>query len=322
MSLTDAFGLGWGLKMRVMEKWIFDNLQTEKLGLEISPLFRPATDKKVHNVHYTDYTTTQDNISKHAHYDHPEIVEIDFVWTPGRQLKECAPTNNNYEWAIASHVLEHVPDPVGWMLEVFAVLNVGGILSLALPDRNKCFDRNRNLTEVSEWIHAWLDEDKRPNSRQLYDFLSNVTTEDGSGTVLDKNHYSKEEALNFTLNSHSTGQYFDAHCSVFTGHSFTEMINELNYLGIMNVKVSEFKEGFDEFYVQLTKVGEPKINRPDAYLNNAMDIYNLEKDLQANIENLEHHKKAYREAIVAQNLLKSEISRLKNRNLIKRILNR
>lgn len=308
--------------MRVMEKWIFDNLQTDKLGLEISPLFRPATDKKIHNVHYTDYTTTEDNISKHAHYEHPEIVDIDFVWTPGKKLKDCTPTRNNYDWAIASHVLEHVPDPVGWMLEVFEVLKTGGILSLALPDRNKCFDRNRNLTEVSEWIHAWLSEDKRPNARQLYDFLSNVTTEDGSGKILAQNHYTKDEALNFTFNSHSTGQYFDAHCSVFTGESFTIMINELNQLGIMNVTVSDVKEGADEFYIQLTKTGEPRINRPEAYLNNSLVISNLKNDLRNNIENLDHHKRAYREAITVQEGLKAEISKLKNRSLIRRILNR
>lgn len=315
MSLTKAFGLVWGLKMRVMEKWIFDNLDTDKLGLEISPLFRPATNKDVHNVHYTDYTTTEDNISKHAHYKHPEIVEIDFVWTPGKQLKECVSNGIIYDWAIASHVLEHVPDPIGWMLEVFDVLKTGGILSLALPDRNKCFDRNRSLTDASEWIHAWLSEDKRPNAKQLYDFLSKTTTEDEFGKLLDLNHYTKDEALNFTLNSHVTGTYFDAHCSVFTGESFSNLILELNDLGVLNAQISEFKEGFDEFYIQLKKVGDTITKRPEGYKKPDAKLNSLK-------ENLEHHKKAYKEAVMAQDSLKEELVRLKSRGIIRRIFNR
>lgn len=315
MSLTNAYGLEWGLMMRVMEKWIFDNLDTDKLGLEISPLFRPRTSKKTHNVHFTDYTTTEDNISKHAHYEHPEIVEIDFVWTPGKELKECVPKGVTYEWAIASHVLEHIPDPIGWMLEVFDVLKPGGILSLALPDRNKCFDRNRNLTDVSEWLHSWLSKDKRPNARQLYDFLSKVTTEDDYGVVHAENHYSKKEALDFTLNSHVTGTYFDAHCSVFTGESFSKLIQDLNDLGIFNVKISGIKEGFDEFYIQLTKSGDTKVNRPEGFKEPHAELDTLKV-------NLEHHKKAYREAIAAQDALKEELSRIKSRGLIRRIMNR
>ncbi|MBX9447153.1 methyltransferase domain-containing protein [Dickeya chrysanthemi] len=295
--------------MKPIEKHLLlKSLPTQEVGIEISPLYRPATDRSIHNVHYTDYTSAEDSREKHAHYEHPEIMDLDFIWTPGKKLSECTPVGIEYHWAIASHVLEHVPDPIGWLLEVFEVMNEGGVFSLALPEKTQTFDRNRRISETSDLIHAWLSEDKRPNTKQLYDFLSKVTSEDGNGNIFSEHHYTKEEALNFTLNSYTTGQYFDAHCSVFTKDSFVAVINELNELGILNVKVSEPIEGVDEFYIQLKKVGEPKLSRPVPFKADDETVSAITNEIKE--KQLEHYIKAYKEAIDVQDTLKKHIAEL------------
>lgn len=45
-----------------------------------------------------------------------------------------------FNWTVSSHVMEHVPDPIGWLSEIFEVLKPGAVLSLALPDKKFCFD--------------------------------------------------------------------------------------------------------------------------------------------------------------------------------------
>lgn len=63
-------------------------LSLDEPGLDVSPLFRPIALKSKHNVHYTDYTSAENSRSKHKHanYEHDEIMEIDFIWTPGERL--------------------------------------------------------------------------------------------------------------------------------------------------------------------------------------------------------------------------------------------
>lgn len=158
---------------------ILQNLPLQLPGLEISPLFRPATDKALHNVCYTDYTSAEDSRQKHAHYEHDDIVDIDFIWHPHATLESCVPGHQRFDWAVASHVLEHVPDPLGWILEVLAVLNDGAIFSLVLPNKRYCFDRFRQTSSAAQWLQWWLTRQRIPAPQQLYDFLRNCTSDDG-----------------------------------------------------------------------------------------------------------------------------------------------
>lgn len=256
------------------KRYILQNLPLQQPGLEIAPLFRPATDKLRHNVFYTDYTSTSVSREKHAHYEHDDIVELDFIWHPAEPLRHCVPEGQTFDWAVASHVLEHVPDPIGWILEVMAVLNPGAVFSLVLPNKRYCFDRFRSTTEVADLLDVWLRRQRTPAPRQLYDFLKNCTSDGHEMYDLLKDlspeaynqtrqpHYSQQQALEFVLHAWTTGTYLDAHCSVFTPQSAYALFNELVALGIVNVDVSRPYEYEDEFYLRLTKRGEPLVQHP------------------------------------------------------------
>lgn len=47
--------------------YILQNLPLQLPGLKIFPLFRPATDKALHNVCHTDSTSVEESRQKHAH---------------------------------------------------------------------------------------------------------------------------------------------------------------------------------------------------------------------------------------------------------------
>jgi methyltransferase family protein len=247
-------------------------LQLEKAGLEISPLYRPTLLKSEHNVFYTDCTSAESSRKKHSNYEHDEIVELDFIWVPGKRLIECAPENFRFSWAIASHVLEHVPDPIGWILEVFQVLEEGASFSLALPDKRFCYDVFRRETDVADLIDSWIRHQTIPSPRQIYDFLSRSV--DGSGgegfRAFDTAErfedaartYSDKEALKFAISAWISGSYHDVHCSVFTPESFVSVFSQLNDLGVINVEISTPTLGKEEFYVKLKKVGEPSVAHP------------------------------------------------------------
>ncbi|MCY7273284.1 MAG: class I SAM-dependent methyltransferase [Phormidesmis sp. CAN_BIN44] len=68
-----------------------------------------------------------------------KIVDVDYVWGE-KSLIDLLETEAPLDYVIASHVIEHVPDFIGWLSEVRGILKPGGILSLAIPDKRQCLD--------------------------------------------------------------------------------------------------------------------------------------------------------------------------------------
>lgn len=55
---------------------------------------------------------------------------------------------DSQDFVIASHILEHLADPVGMLEDIHRVLRPGGVLVALLPDRRRTFDRTRYGTGV------------------------------------------------------------------------------------------------------------------------------------------------------------------------------
>ena len=56
--------------------------------------------------------------------------------------------DGSYDAVIASHVVEHLADPIGALREWFRVLNPGGALLLVVPHRDGTFDHRRPPTPI------------------------------------------------------------------------------------------------------------------------------------------------------------------------------
>jgi hypothetical protein len=64
-----------------------------------------------------------------------------------------------YDFVLASHVLEHVANPLRALLEWKRVLRPGGLLLVIVPDKRGTFDHRRPYTEFGH-IQADFDENK------------------------------------------------------------------------------------------------------------------------------------------------------------------
>jgi hypothetical protein len=135
-------------------------------GLEIAPYFYPLLDKAKHDVRYVD-CIDNDTIAKKA-AENPgatgrEIPRIDWVWTPGKPLRSCIPADIVFDYCVATHVMEHVPDTIG---QIFEVMRDGAVLALALPDRRYTMDYYRRETSLGDVVGNWINAPSRPTSAQ------------------------------------------------------------------------------------------------------------------------------------------------------------
>ena len=276
-----------------------------QVGAEIGPLDRPVVTRQMGRVHYVDHDTTEALRIKYAdpanHVNTSKIVDVDYVWGE-KSLADLLQAEAPIDYVIASHVIEHVPDFIGWLNEVKTILKPGGVLSLAIPNKRRCFDYHRQLTKTADVIEAYLRSSKTPSPRQIFDHLSSAVTFrgniawDGTVDMTQLVHcHSNTEAWVTAKSSFSTGDYYDVHCWVFTPDSFFKLLSELTSLDLMKFEVVEFytTEGC-EFFVSLRATNTPDSSKVDHFAASLTtgESENLQEQqlLQRQIEAMESSK--------------------------------
>jgi hypothetical protein len=250
---------------------------TEK-GLEVGALMNPIVTRDMGNICYIDHATTAELQAKYANdpnVDIHKIVNVDYVW--GKEgLPELVGQDAPFDYLVASHVIEHVPDFIGWLKEVHAVLKVEGILSLVIPDKRFCFDHHRRLTEASDVVGAFLSRSRKPSPQQVFDCFSSVVRYNGQitwdQTVITTPEkfspmHSHLDAWNLSSHSVLEGEYVDTHCWVFTPESFFNLLKTLIQIGLLDFSVEKFYETEGcEFYVSLRALDLSAMTESDRQL--------------------------------------------------------
>lgn len=60
------------------------------------------------------------------------------------------------DFVVANHVLEHAIDALGTLQSWLRVLRPGGVLFVAVPIGEHCFDRGRNITPAEHFLKDYL----------------------------------------------------------------------------------------------------------------------------------------------------------------------
>jgi len=240
------------------EKILFNIQPKTQVGIEFGPLTSPIVKRDMGSIRYVDHASTEELKKKCALWgtiDISKIVDVDYVWA-NEKLKELTNKDCPIDYVIASHVVEHVPDFIGWFKEIRNVLKTGGILSLAVPDKRFTFDYLRQITRPADVLEAYLLKSKKPTARQIFDYKSEYVNRNKAFTWSLKEKLIREhsisESWDITQNAFRNNNYEDVHCWVFTELSFLELIKTLVNLNLFDFKIANF---FDrtgiEFFVSL-----------------------------------------------------------------------
>ena len=230
-------------------------------GLELGPLHTPLIEKSEANVTYADILTTDRLRVRYAHNpDVPKdkIVEVDHIWT-AQGLPSVETSSIDY--VIASHVVEHVPNLLGWLAELHRILKPSGTIGLAVPDRRFTFDFPRRETRIEDIVHASIVNATAPLPICVLDHLLNAGYVDSIQAwdeILDSNNIRRAHSDDFAIAAAKQALVEptpnDLHCWVFTPRSMAEVFSRAAEIGLLPFKNTMF---FDtqyysiEFYVQM-----------------------------------------------------------------------
>ncbi len=230
-------------------------------GLELGPLANPVVRRDMGDIRYLDHIDAESlraRYATHDGFDIDAIVPIDFVTHSG-SVRDTVGENVVFDYVIASHVIEHVPDLVGWLGDIRSVMRDDGVLSLAVPDHRRCFDALRSPTVTAEVIHAHLTGATVPSPRQVFDHYSSAVAWKGLISWGEEPPFedlvpvhAETEAFDRATATMASGEYQDVHCWVFTPSSFTRLFGALQRLQLLPFSVEPCSDPIGgEFFVTL-----------------------------------------------------------------------
>jgi SAM-dependent methyltransferase len=172
-----------------------------------------------------------------------EVMHSDFDWTPGLKLDEC--TNLKFDYVISSHVVEHVPDFLGHMIEISSVLKEDGRYVFVIPNGRGTGEFFRRLSEESDVVEHYFMGGSRTSPGQNWDYLQNAVKWDGTPMFGRQKsdfvrHHTDAEAIQDAARCFK--EYVDVHSWVFNRHSFLRIIAKFNQLNLFPFAVFDFQE--------------------------------------------------------------------------------
>src|SRR5687767_12380965 len=98
---------------------VLRHINPDAQGIEIGPSYNPIAPKREgYKVQIMDHMTREELVAKYQGHgvDLQCIEEVDFVWR-GESYADLTGRSHHYEWIIASHLIEHTPDLIGFLNE-------------------------------------------------------------------------------------------------------------------------------------------------------------------------------------------------------------
>ncbi len=267
---------------------ILRHINKDGHGIEIGPSHDPiAPKKKGYNVHIIDHLSRKKLIDKYTDHDVnlENIEEVDFIWQ-GQSYAELTGESRHYDWIIASHMIEHTPDFIGFLNDCDTILKDDGVISLVIPDKRYCFDYYRPVTGISKIIDSHLEKSKHHTPGTVAEYFLNVASKDGNVTwnkgaprKCDLIHSLEYSSQQMKL-AQNKNDYLDVHAWCFVPHSFRLIIHDLFSLGLIPFQEIEFfNTKRYEFFITLSRKG----NGLDRSRQEMLDIIQSEIKKEATI---------------------------------------
>ena len=151
-----AYRFRYGWRSQALERQNLAAAYLSGSGLEIGALQFPLPVPRTARVTYVDRMGTEELRAQYPELREHPLVPVAVV-DDGETLKTVA--DDSQDFVIACQFLEHCQNPVGAVENFLRVVKDGGILYLAVPNKDYTFDKGRPPTSLA---HLWSDHEGHP----------------------------------------------------------------------------------------------------------------------------------------------------------------
>jgi len=180
---------------------------------------------------------------------------IDYVSQNG----ELSAIKDKFELIISSHAIEHTPDLISHLIQIYNLLSVNGVYALMVPDCRYCFDHFIPPSSIADILQAHIEGRKVHTLASIIEHRA-LTTHNDPAKHWEGIHGERSETdPNRLLAAISEwksakGGYIDVHAWQFTPQSFESLITLLgnaNLINLQPIRVYNPVRGSNEFLVIL-----------------------------------------------------------------------
>lgn len=239
-----------------------------ELILEIGAGYNPVAPKAAGwRTHVVDHASREVLQAKYAaaSVDINAIEEVDTIWQDG-SLDEALPPRllGQADLIVASHVLEHLPDLIGFLRSASRIIRPGGRFSVAFPDRRYCFDCFKPWTTTGDLLDAHARKLNRHSIKTAFNHMAYSAVVEGQlawgprpitpPTLLDPFATAADTVAAFREGA----EYKDYHAWHFSPAGFELTMLELNALGLLDWRIETLAgpENFEFFILLRHGAGE------------------------------------------------------------------
>jgi SAM-dependent methyltransferase len=148
-------------------------------GIEVGPGHYPLVESNAWlAVRYLDRWEPERHAELFPEMEGATFVRPDLIVDLNKDaLRDVA--SQSEDFVVASHVLEHLANPLRAIDEFHRVLRPGGTLLILLPDRRRTFDRDRRPTALQHVVADFETGTTEVDDEHIIDFLTNTGTDPG-----------------------------------------------------------------------------------------------------------------------------------------------
>ncbi len=251
-------------KTLLRRSFLLKHIKLSRKGLEIGPYDYPTIFKSEADISYLDWKTRAQLIAEcHSQDEIGSIPEIDYIVASNNYMQYVP---DKFDYIIANHVLEHIPNLIQWLSNITEMLNPEGVLFLALPDKEFTFDKYRPNTTLS---HLLID---------YYEFVENISKEHMLEQELfyDLEFINKPMVISERLNRARLEAVFSQeihigyHCHIFQSKTVLDTIfKPLIMMGYLNLDILEFVSARETNYGEMILIFKKTVPSP---INSTVDL--------------------------------------------------
>jgi SAM-dependent methyltransferase len=257
--------------------YIRQTISTADKGIEIGASYAPILPKaQGYDVFVIDHADEAQLREKYGAQgvDTSRVEPVDAI-DDGGEFTQLLEPGQHFDFIVASHVFEHLPDPIHFLQRCERALGETGRLILLIPDRRFTFDYLRPVSTTGHMVRAYLAGQRRHDAGALYDHHASNAQRDGIAVWGDAGGghiaFAGSPMAGYAAAVNRSPDYVDCHAWVFTPASMRLILSDLRATGLTGLGEVFFHDSVGcEFMVVLSRSGTQVVPERGALAREAL----------------------------------------------------
>jgi SAM-dependent methyltransferase len=187
-------------------------------GLEIGACDLPTVPREAGKCEFADFRSAEE-MSRLWNLQLETVMPVQYILK--RDTKVHHQIDKKFDYVVLCHVIEHIPNMIGYIKDLHNLLKTGGVMLIVCPDKRRTPDASRPSTTIEHLLDDYYNDCYYPSLEHILEFGKTWFDE-----LKQKSLRSAKEFYEWGSQNFESG-LADAHCHVWTDEEFFTQIQYL-----------------------------------------------------------------------------------------------